>query len=272
MGKKLNIEDIELELDEEDFVNDDPIDNDDESEVDIDDGEEEDGEVIESKEDKTVPLKALEAERRKYKQRIKELEEEKLREKEEKESAIDEDALYTEYLDEYIEDGMTEALAAKKAKRDVKRDVETNDLKKLVRSGVNTSVGTKYDVEFEKLQSRIKVPDDRKDELVKEARRTGYTLEQVHTALYGTAAKVSADERKRIEQQMIVDRERKINSGVKINAGNKSTPKGPDLGLSQEQKEFCQQYGIDPKRYAINLDNELNADTHLRKTTKRKKE
>ena len=118
----------------------------------------------------------------------------------------------------------------------------------------------------------LKIPDERKDELIKEARRTGYTLEQVHTALYGTAAKVSADERRRIEQQMIVDREKRHGARVNTTEGNVTTPKKPDLGLSQEQLEFCQQFGLDPKRYAINLDENLNADTHMKRTTKRKKE
>jgi hypothetical protein len=227
--------DVDLEFEEEDGIE---LELDDDDE-DIDLGEDEkpeDKPEPEKPKEKMVSLKALEAERAKWKKRLAALESNQQPVKPDTaDASVDKQKFIDAGFDESVAEMLTKALGTATGK--------ANSVEKLV--------GKKFrDQEFKEFSKEY--PEVDRDEIEEYADRKGLSLEEAYFAKFGRdKIKTNrADLRREIEQQ-VRDEYRKKGSMKFDTDNNGETTKGQKSKLSSDELQIAKMSGMTPQEYFI---------------------
>ena len=197
---------------------------------------------LKTDQEKTVPLKALEAERKKWQQRLKDQEKfVKAAQKLTSATGKDIDSLLSEMdqieTQKHIESGMNESQA--KAYVAMQRQIEDMKLQQNKQ---------KYDAEFSELKTNSFYSDAEsyRDDLENFANRTGLNIKQAYNALYGDLK--IADMERSIEQRILNNLQKKQNKAIDTTPTANVTAK-PKINLTSDQIELAKMAGMTPQEY-----------------------
>jgi len=236
-----------------------------ETEADEAEAEEEPEEVQEEKEEpfeeagqkepeKMVPLKALEAERHKWKQKLQDQDKYiKAARKLTDATGKDIDSLLQEMdsieTQKHVESGMSEEQA--KAYVAMQRKIEEMEIKQNKQ---------KYDIEFAELKSNPFYSDaeSNREDLESFANRTGLSIKQAYNALYGDLK--YADMERTLEQKILNNLQKKQQKAVDVSPTAETSVK-PKVNLSKDQMEIAKMAGMTPQEY-YNMLNAKSLDSY----------
>lgn len=211
-------------------------------------------EVLKPETEKMVPLKALEAERQKWKQRIADNDKfVKAAQKLTNATGKDIDALLAEMdhieTQKHVESGMSEEQA--KAYVSMQRQIEEMRLMQNKQ---------KYDTEFVELKNNSFYSDAEtyREELEAFANRTGLNIKQTYNALYGDLK--LADMERTIEQRILNNLQKKQSKAIDTTPTAHVSTK-PKVNLTQDQIDLAKMAGMTPQEY-YNMIHTKSLDTY----------
>jgi hypothetical protein len=192
--------------------------------------------------ERTVPLKALEAERKKWQERLKEQEKfVKAAQKLTSATGKDIDSLLNEMdqieMQKHVESGMNEKQAREFV--EMRRKIEETQLQ------MNKQ---KYDAEFMGLKNNSFYSDAEtyREELEAFANRTGLNIKQAYNALYGDLK--YADMERTIEQRILNNQQKKQSKAIDTTPTAHVAAK-PKVNLTQDQIDLAKMAGMTPQEY-----------------------
>lgn len=235
----IDIDDIEIDLGDQEF------------ELELDDEPKQETSKEEHKE-KMVPLKALEAERKKWKERLEKQQKTMSKQKVTSESSFDADKFMKDQTKKYINIGYDEDTARIMAEEKLEDKLEMYELKQALKSNGNSASKLKRDLEYESLVSDPFYEDLRevREEVEELADRSGLSLKQAYNALYGETkyTKSRTDIERQLEQKLLANKQKKQSAFVDTsNTG--SLQANTKIKLSADEIAIARSAGMTPKEY-----------------------
>lgn len=255
-------EEVEFEIETDEVDNNENEKSEDEQDAGEKDETEVETEVEPSKEnevleEKQVPLKALQAERQKWKDRVKQMESKaSIADKLAKMSGVDVDALQTQ-IDQfeqqnYIKQGVDPQMAQALVQQQKQMAEFQQSLNK-----------QKMDMEFNSIKSEPYYADaeNYREELEELAGRTGLTVKQAYDVLRGDERRKEYE--REMEQRILNNLQKKQKTKIDTSASGNQQPK-PKVNLTAEQLEFAKFAGMTPQEY-FNMLNTKNLDQYQKR-------
>lgn len=212
------------------------------------------GEKEPEKQEKMVPLSALEAERKKWKDK---LEREKtlknLNQTKHSNDSFDEQTFLSKEIQRFTKLGYDEDSARMFAEDKLESKKEIEALKSLITNNSKDLSSQKRNIELEQLKTDEFYADieDVREEVEALAEKTGLSIKQAYNALYAdTKLKGSkADQQRVMEQKILRDLKRKESASVDMTPTGGSTVATTKVKLTNEQIQIAKLAGMTPAEY-----------------------
>jgi hypothetical protein len=258
---KLNLqlfaEDDEPEFEIDDFEIDDDGDDDldielgdDDDDLDADDKEPEPKDK--KKDERTVPLKVLEEERKKWKEKLKKLEGQEKPNVTPVADGFDETKEYDRLFTKYQKAGYDDYTAKVMAEDKLEDKRELYELRKSLNDTGKSATKIKREIELENLASDPHYSDihDVREDVERLADKAGLTLKQAYNALFGETKYSSskADMKRQIEQE-VLENLRKKNSAYVDTVSNGEVDSKPKVKLTPEELAVAKAAKMSPQEY-----------------------
>ena len=258
---KLNLqlfaEDDEPEFEIDDFEIDDDGDDDldidvgdDDDDLDADDKEPEPKDK--KKEERTVPLKVLEEERKKWKEKLKKLESQEKPTVTPVADGFDEAKEYDRLFSKYQKAGYDEYTAKVMAEDKLEDKRELYELKRALNDTGKSATKIKREIELENLANDPHYSDihDVREDVERLVDKAGLTLKQAYNALFGETKYSSskADMKRQIEQE-VLENLRKKNSAYVDTVSNGEVDSKPKVKLTPEELAVAKAAKMSPQEY-----------------------
>ena len=194
----------------------------------------------EQKSERTVPLSALTAERKKLLERIKELEAKaKVADRMAEATGKSHDQIIAE-IDTWKTQNLVEkeGLPEAYARKLVELERNNEETRRLLKE-------QKYSAEIEKLKTQFPGLETHRDEVIEYADKHGMTAKQAYFALHGDD--IYADMQTLAEQRALANQQKKAGAKIDISPTGQQTQ--AKITLSKEEMRFAQEAGISPAEY-----------------------